>query len=1250
MSVHYNITANNEDFKRKFAEVRNEIKSSETTAQRASNNIQTSLKRMAAGMGGLFAVNMFKNMVKDIERVRGEFQQLEIAFTTMLGSKQLADQLMRQAVETAAKTPFDLMQVASGYKQLMAYGMEFEKLNDTLIMLGDVASGVGAPLNDIVYLYGTLKASGRVVTMDIRQFAGRGIPIYEELAKVLGVATNQINELVSAGKVGFEDIEQAFKNMTSEGGRFNHLMEKQSASIVGLKANLGDAIDTARNDIGKKLQPVFEGLLKTQLNIVENYEEIGKTILGLAAAFGSYKAVLIAVSAVERLNIRLLRQAVLERKLAAMSMQVISKEQAIYIARTKMLTIAKQGLGRSLKSLLTVLTPNPYVLLATAVAGLTFSVYKLITAENAAEIAAKSLTEAQEKRTQAIGDERKKTEELINKLKDETLTRRERQSSLETLQKKYPAIFKNLDIETAKYLNLSDVLKQVNEQLELKTRAQIRYEIATAQELLNRLQSGKIMSFSERGELNRILGLKWSESIFISANEMIGALEKHISGLKDQENAMLLSSYNAVSNEVKRARLIEQRNELQEKYNELASQEQSIWAGNEFARTAQLELYEKQILHLNKQIEEYGTTIGTTVEKNKAYWEEEKKNAEEALGLLTEKNTAKEWEEARQRIIRAEKELDRYRVSIKEEETPDYYIFPRITRENTERIIEEVREFNKKMLSENEKAVKEQFKAEEEARIEYLIRWGNFEEKKNALIDKFNKEAKEARTKAEEDNLFRVLLEDLDRLAVEEFRGKIDFAEIFSNIDEKSVGAIKILRDKLAKYIELAANSMSPEQLKPLTDALLEMDVILRERKPGLALAESLEKAISAYKDLKEAEESGLSEDRINEYRINFQNAMAELAVSIQNVINQFEELGNIAISFIGIFNDEAAEAANNILDIASGAAEAGAGVSRIFSGDIIGGTKNLARGITSVTDSIVGMFDSSKEKRIKRLQEQIDQLTVSYNNLGKEIERAYSADASRLIEQQNKLLQQRQIALRRQIAEEKAKKKTNKKRIAEWEKELEEIDRLIAENKEKAIDAIFGEDVQSAIENFASAYASMFDAGKDSAKTAKDFVTDMIKKMVMEAIKGSIETSKFMENFRNQMMEFMKSGGMIDAYEQAILEEMAEKELARLEREFGWAGKYFKGAGETQGAATYGAYEKITQEQASSIDGKLNGIQMSAITISDTSKSIKSVADETYKLIFLQVSHLESIKKNTALLVETNERLDKIVKNTSNL
>ena len=85
-------------------------------------------------------------------------------------------------------------------------------------MLGSVAAGLSVPLNDLIYLYGTLRAQGRVMTIDIRQFAMRGIPIYDELAKVLGVAKDQINGIVSSGGVTFEHVEQAFKNMTSAGG------------------------------------------------------------------------------------------------------------------------------------------------------------------------------------------------------------------------------------------------------------------------------------------------------------------------------------------------------------------------------------------------------------------------------------------------------------------------------------------------------------------------------------------------------------------------------------------------------------------------------------------------------------------------------------------------------------------------------------------------------------------------------------------------------------------------------------------------------------------------------------------------------------------------------------------------------------------------------------------------------------------------------------------------------------------------
>lgn len=1247
MSVHYNITANNDDFKRKFAEVRSEIRNSEVTAQNASANIQSSIKKMAVGIGGLFAVQMGQQVVNDIQRIRGEFQQLEIAFTTMLGSKKQADDLMRQAVTTAAKTPFDLNQVASGYKQLLAYGIGVEKLNDTLVTLGDVASGVGAPLNDIVYLYGTLNASGRVALMDIRQFAGRGIPIYEELAKVLGTTKDRVNDFASAGKISFEHVEQAFKNMTSEGGRFDSLMEKQSASIVGLKANLGDAVDTARNDLGKKLQPLFENTLKAQIHIAENYEDIGKTILGLAVAYGSYKAVLITVSAVEKLNMQIVRQAVLERNLAAMGMKILSKESALYIARTKTLSIAKQGLGKSLKSLLTFLKPNPYVLAAAAVAGLTFAVYKLATADNAAEITAKSLTEAQKRRTQATEDEKSKTEELINKLKDETLTRRERQSIITELQKKYPEIFKNLDIEKAKYLDLSETIKLANDELEKKSRLQLKDEISTAEGLLGRIKNGnKILSLRERDEANKILDLKWSESAFIDADEIIKSLEKHVGGLKEQETSILRDSYNAVSNEEKRNRLIIERNRLQEEYDNL-SKKDTAWGG-EFAKNTQLEQLEKRILSINEELKGYGSTVGDVVSKNKTYWEEEKKNAEEALGLLTDKNTAEEWASAREKVLKAETELKKYSVSQKEKgEKKDDYLFSGTTEENVNKIIQQVKDFNKKRQIENQKAITDQQKAEEEARIQYFIDWGNFEQKKNALIDKYNADAKNATTGAERDSLFKTLMDDLNNLSIGDFKNSINFADIFSNIDEKSVGAIQILRDKLAKYIEQAANSMTPEQLKPLSDALLGMDNVLKEKKPSLGLSESIATAKNAYKDLKDAEEAGLSDENIKKYKIAFKDAMASVASQIQNTLGHFNDFGNIAVDLIGnLAGDEAGDIANDILGIAVGAGQAGVGVAKLFSGDIIGGAKDLAKGISEVVSGIVNMNDKAKERNIEQIQVRIDKLKDSYDNLSKEIEKAYGQDASKLIEQSNVMLKQRQIALKQQIAEENAKKKTDKNRIKAWKKEYDEISALIEDNKEKAVDAIFGQDVKSAISDFTNAYVSAWGAGDDKVKSIKDSVSKMIRGMITEMINADFAPT--VENIRNKIKNFMVDG-LIDSYEQDQLDRIIEAETKKINNKYGWGDKYMRDS-EQQQSATYGAYEKITQDQAGSIDGKLNGIQMSVITISETNRGIKSVADETYKLHLLQVDHLEHIKKSAALLTETNEKLDKIVKNTNDL
>ena len=1274
MSLHYEVTADNSDFKKKFAEVRQEIRDSEATATRTSQMIGSAVRQMTAALGGLFAISTARKIVDEVQIIRDEFVSLGIAFETMLGSKEKADKIMAQAVRTAATTPFDLTQVAQGYKQLLAYGLEVEKLDDSLRSLGDVASGVGAPLNDLVYLYGTLKASGRVMTMDIRQFAGRGIPIYEELAKVLGTSVEGVRDFVSAGKVGFADVEKAFRSMTSEGGRFDNLMAKQSDTIVGMKNELGDALDMLKNEYGEKMEPAMKASLETQILIVDNFNDIASTIVGLAAAYGSYRAVLMAVAAAERFNLMILRQAALEKKLAAASTHALSNAEAIEIARTKLLTIAKQGLGKSLKSLGAALTPNPYTLVAAAVAGLVFATYKMVTAASGAESVTKALDKAQQDRIETIEKEREAVEKMMQTLNDETKTRRERQSALKDLQKLYPDIFSSLDLETIKYQNLKDILREVNELLDTKSKNQITRDIDLGKQLLEDLEKSKFM-FSDpmRNKVLDYLGIEgfW-EKAKIGASDLAGLLRQKIRGNEAQLKKIEEDYFEGLPREEKLNIKIEERNKLLNEYNEL-------FKNLDPSNLIDLMELEDIIYSVEKEIKEYGETTKDTLFKNKAYWEKEKEAAEEALAALsTNTNSAEEFAEAQSKVLAIQKELDKYGVSKpSEEKKEEEKVYSKQNKEYWEnekklaeqalsdltkedsvekweeaktRILAIQKEIDAYQAKPREEEPEDTRAAEEEkAWNEYFLRWGDFEEKKLALQKQYDLDFAEAKNEGEKKGLAKQLETDLNELDIREFESKLNLADIFSNIDEKSTASIKILRDKLAAYIENAAGSMSPEQLKPIADALLNMDKILKDRDPVKGISKSISGAKVAFSKYKQAQKDGLDEETIAKSKAAFQDAMASVAANIENVMGHFNEFGNIAVDSISIFSDSAGEMAGDLLDIASGAGEAGMGVAQLMSGDIINGAKNLAKGIVSVVGGIAKMQDKSKERHIAKLQENIDRLQESYAKLSKEIEKAYSHDASNLIEQSNVMLKQRQTAIRQQIAEEKSKKKTDKNRIKKWEKEISEIDDMIADNKVKAVDAIFGSDVKSAIDDFANAYVSAWGAGEDKISAVKGSVKKMIQGVITEMLKADLAPT--VEALRDKIKYFM-TDGIIDDWEQAQLDKLIEGETKRIDNKYGWADDFMKDEKdkERQGGASYGAYEKITHEQADKIDGKLTGIHLNTSGILETNRGLKSVADETYKLIFIQMEYLERIRDNTSLIRDTNTKLDKVIQNTNKL
>lgn len=242
----------------------------------------------------------FEQLTSSIFNTRSQFQQLEISFNTMLGSADKSKQLMDELIQTAAHTPFDMSSITGGAKQLLAYGTEAKDVNKTLVQLGDIASGLNIPLGDLVYLYGTTVSQGRMFTMDLRQFMGRGVPLAEELGKILHQNTTEVQESVSKGKVTSDIFKEAIANMTQAGGRFGGLMEQQSKTLEGQWSNIGDSIQQAFNEIGKKSEGVFSSGLSIISAMVENWQEVIKVIGVATIAVGSYRASLMAAASIRK--------------------------------------------------------------------------------------------------------------------------------------------------------------------------------------------------------------------------------------------------------------------------------------------------------------------------------------------------------------------------------------------------------------------------------------------------------------------------------------------------------------------------------------------------------------------------------------------------------------------------------------------------------------------------------------------------------------------------------------------------------------------------------------------------------------------------------------------------------------------------------------------------------------------------------------------------------------------------------------
>ena len=492
-----------------FQDIQNAVHKTAATVESEGKSIDDIINKIQntanIAIGG-WSIGKF---VSQMMQVRGQFQQTEMAFKTMLQSEEKAKDLMQQLINTAAITPFGVDDVTEGAKQLLAFNVAAKDVNDTLIRLGDVAAGMGVSLSEMVMLYGTTIAKGKMDTMDLYQFLNRGIPIADELAKVMGLDVNnaiaEVKEQLTAGKVTSDIFIKAMQNMTSEGSKFGGMMKAQSKTITGQISNIEDAIEQMFNELGRSQEGIINTGLDAVSTIVENWRKVGEVVMVAATAYGTYKAVLMAVSALQVLNNRILQQAVVEKTLAAAAGINLSNAEAVAAARTKFLTLAQQGLTTALKETAAATLLNPYVLMAAAITSLVYTIYKFSTAASAAEAAENALAKSLDDTNSKLDERNHKLQDLIRIIQSAESTDLQKQLAFDELSKIAPSITEVYNsVEKLAKADLSQVNQQLNELSDEKRGETLRKQV----EELNKILSG--VAISQKGLLKDKYGLDLS--------------------------------------------------------------------------------------------------------------------------------------------------------------------------------------------------------------------------------------------------------------------------------------------------------------------------------------------------------------------------------------------------------------------------------------------------------------------------------------------------------------------------------------------------------------------------------------------------------------------------------------------------------------------------------------------------------------------------------------------------------------------
>ena len=992
------------------------------------------------------------------------------------------------------------------------------------------------------------------------------------------------------------------KSAASDLGELQNSLGATEAAFEKMKDAADNQLTLLANNVQAYLRPLGEKILKEVSDIAKAFNEafenndIEGTISNLeslvknaAGAFLSYKTAILLVQVAQHSYVKssaLSRLATIQHTTATALLTGALRKQAV-----AMLAAGKAALA------------NPYVLAVAGVTALGYAIFKLATQATASEKALAAHNKRVAEMREWSDGMRSQTEEMLGVLQDENKSTLQKVEAYKKLQELYPNELKNLSLQKFLLMDMVEVNKMLSKSIDDRTMAQqratvnsIEEEMAKNSKRISQLDKKSWIdtSFPEALELRRLR--KRNEQLKI---EHAKAVEIVVQGLKDRTKAEALVNKQSKQEETKFAKPVDQK--------ELEKQKK----------------LQKELLSLRRQ------------------------NQQSEIDLMKEGSDKK----IAQLNLDYDRELDIIRAREKEWREAQG---GKLTKKQTIEIRMAKVNAGAKLGNATSDVIHEQIEAEERAMNEYLKEYGSYLEKRQAITELYNEKIARATTEGERLSLAEGMKKELADVDNEAQKSTSIITRLFDDMSKKNITSIRAIADEAEKFLSFlergeysSDNSFgitkeqfdvlrkSPDQLKVIKDEIANVRREADQMETSFnKVSNGLKKVFASENDAKKLKE-GLAE---------IEEGMSEIMQTGQFLSDTFSKLGD---SFGGVFGG-IAEGFSVAMDTVSSAMN-GAKAGSMFGP--LGASAGAAIGVvTSLAGAIAKIHDKKNEKRIQRLQDQIDTLDKSYGKLEKSIEKAYSKDASKMIEQNNKLLEQQKILIQQQIREEQDKKKTDDSRIKEWQEQIEEINDVIADNKEKAKDAIFGEDLKSAIDNFANAQAEAWASGEDRAESAKDTVKKMMRQMVTESIKAATESSGAMEKIRDKLKEFY-ADNVLSGWEQDYIYNMAEELQKEIDRQFGWADSLMKDKVEEPEKeedisenTLKGAYAKASQESIDLLAGQTGAVR---VLLEDIRGSMQPIREQMRLIYDMQSRGWEEVKAIRELSDKVEKNTDRIAENT---